>query len=125
MHLIKISNNKIAINNNGNYIFVCTKADFGAEDMCRANCESRMPPLKTKDKHRRGVQLNIATQYYNCAAIAYECRPLTLEEVGVCLGMTRERVRQVEGLAMRKLRYLFKQKAKKEGLNDVRKLFTR
>ncbi len=33
------------------------------------------------------------------------CEPQTLEEVGVCFGLTRERIRQIEARAMSKLRH--------------------
>ena len=43
--------------------------------------------------------------YNNCAWIGYEMGNHTLEEVGFMLGVTRERVRQIEAKALRKLRH--------------------
>jgi RNA polymerase primary sigma factor len=42
-----------------------------------------------------------------CLWVAEYCpgRQLTLEEVGQVMGVTRERVRQIEALALRKLRH--------------------
>lgn len=37
-----------------------------------------------------------------CQAIVARCSPLTLETVGAILGLTRERVRQIEEVALRK-----------------------
>ena len=45
------------------------------------------------------------TYYNNCAWIGYEMGNHTLEEVGFMLGVTRERVRQIEAKALRKLRH--------------------
>ncbi len=48
----------------------------------------------------------VRNQYYhNCAWIGYEMGNHTLEEVGFMLGVTRERVRQIEAKALRKLRH--------------------
>lgn len=43
--------------------------------------------------------------YNNCAWVGYEMGNHTLEEVGFMLGVTRERVRQIEAKALRKLRH--------------------
>ena len=45
------------------------------------------------------------TYYNNCAWVGYEMGNHTLEEVGFMLGVTRERVRQIEAKALRKLRH--------------------
>lgn len=46
----------------------------------------------------------IGPQYNNCSFLAAEIGGHTLEEIGNMLGVSRERVRQIEDLALKKLR---------------------
>ena len=45
-----------------------------------------------------------------------EPRPYTLEEIAQVMGVTRERVRQIEMKAMKRLRFRFNQLIKEEGI---------
>jgi hypothetical protein len=55
---------------------------------------------------RTACKWHVRNMYYNnCAWIGYEMGNHTLEEVGFMLGVTRERVRQIEAKALRKLRH--------------------
>lgn len=46
---------------------------------------------------------------------------MTLTEIGKELGVTRERVRQIEEIALRKLRKILLKKFKKEDIMDITK----
>jgi hypothetical protein len=55
---------------------------------------------------RTACRWYVRNMYYNnCAWVGYEMGNHTLEEVGFMLGVTRERVRQIEAKALRKLRH--------------------
>ncbi len=43
--------------------------------------------------------------HLNCTWVAVNSGPYTLEEIGMMMGITRERVRQIEAKALRKLRH--------------------
>ncbi len=61
-------------------------------------------PLEVCD--RATCKWYVRNMYYNnCSWIGYEMGNHTLEEVGFMLGVTRERVRQIEAKALRKLRH--------------------
>lgn len=48
----------------------------------------------------------------------FDCEPKTLEEIGLIFGVTRERIRQIETKAMRKLRWHIMVKGKYRSIND-------
>ena len=45
-----------------------------------------------------------AENFLNCTWVACKYGPFTLEEVGNMMGVTRERIRQIENQALKKLR---------------------
>ncbi len=69
-------------------------------------CERGLPGYPPDVCDRTTCKWYVRNQYYNnCAWIGYEMGNHTLEEVGFMLGVTRERVRQIEAKALRKLRH--------------------
>lgn len=48
--------------------------------------------------------------YKNCSFLAAQICDHTLTEIGDMMGISRERVRQIEGIAIRKLRASFRMK---------------
>ncbi len=48
--------------------------------------------------------------FFNCTWVACNFGPFTLEEVGEMMGVTRERIRQIESKALRKLKHPSKRK---------------
>ena len=69
-------------------------------------CERDLTGYPADVCDRTACKWFVRNMYYNnCAWIGYEMGNHTLEEVGFMLGVTRERVRQIEAKALRKLRH--------------------
>jgi len=70
--------------------YICKKKNILIAEICTdTTCEWR---LKNE-------------AFLNCTWVACNYGPFTLEEVGDMMGVTRERIRQIEAKALRKLRH--------------------
>ena len=80
-------------------LYKCRKAGVFIEDVCQDTaCEWR---LKNE-------------AFLNCTWVACNFGPFTLEEVGEMMGVTRERIRQIEAKALKKLQH----KKRRDQLRD-------
>jgi len=82
-----------------NHIYKCRKKGCSITEICQdAVCEWR---LKNET-------------FFNCTWVACNFGPFTLEEVGEMMGVTRERIRQIEAKALKKLQH----KKRRDQLRD-------
>jgi len=92
----KILNKETDILNN---LYKCRKKGTSITEACLdATCEWR---LKNE-------------AFFNCTWVACNFGPFTLEEVGEMMGVTRERIRQIEAKALKKLQH----KKRRDQLRD-------
>ena len=63
------------------------------------------PSTKASIEKLRLEALALLPKYFNCALIASTHGGMTLEEVGSLMGITRERVRQIERSALERIAY--------------------
>jgi hypothetical protein len=82
-----------------NNLYKCRKKGSSITEVCLdATCEWR---LKNET-------------FLNCTWVACNFGPFTLEEVGEMMGVTRERIRQIEAKALKKLQH----KKRRDQLRD-------
>ncbi len=82
-----------------NTLYKCKKKNTYIEEVCQDTaCEWR---LKNES-------------FKNCTWVACNFGPFTLEEVGEMMGVTRERIRQIEAKALKKLQH----KKRRDQLRD-------
>lgn len=85
------------------HIYKCKKTSILIDDICiDTTCEWRMKNEK----------------FFNCTWIAYNYGPFTLDEVGKMMGVTSERIRQIEDKAIKKLQQT-KRKAILQGFAEL------
>lgn len=85
------------------HIYTCKKSSTLIDGICiDSTCEWR---LKNE-------------AFLNCTWVACHYGPFTLEEVGNMMGVTRERIRQIEAKALKKLQH----KKRKDILKDFAQL---
>lgn len=86
-----------------NNLYKCKKKGIPIGEACQdATCEWR---LKNE-------------AFFNCTWVACNFGPFTLEEVGEMMGVTRERIRQIEAKALKKLQH----KKRRDQLRDFASL---
>jgi hypothetical protein len=82
-----------------NTLYKCKKRSIFITEICQdTTCEWR---LKNES-------------FFNCTWVACNFGPFTLEEVGEMMGVTRERIRQIEAKALKKLQH----KKRRDQLRD-------
>jgi RNA polymerase primary sigma factor len=86
--------------------FAISPTDYAANEMLKAELKEVL--LTLTDREESVLRLRFGLD---------DGRPRTLEEVGKVFGVTRERIRQIEAKALRKLKHPSRSKKLKDFLN--------
>lgn len=86
--------------------------DFTSADYCTAKCDVYEKCSGNRERCLKKILANILHTLTECEETVmrlrfgfYGGKPLTIAKVSECLGITRERVRQIESKSLRKLRH--------------------
>ena len=83
-----------------------------------AKCKKTGYPIKEVCPDTTCVWYLKSEKYYNCTWVACNFGPFTLEKIGEMMNITRERVRQIEAKALKKLEKRVEKRGRRQRLQD-------